>query len=111
MSVTEDGFVIRHSGRADLWPAAAGQPYERPVMGGGLDSQLAGARTVAASPVPATAEPGAGAKTAELLAQAQAASLAAIEQAAEAPGPQGAMARKVLAAMTAPQAAEEQAAG
>jgi hypothetical protein len=53
MSLTEDGFVVRHSGRADLWPEA--RPSELPVSAPGAGLEAIASETpepVAAQPAP-----------------------------------------------------------
>jgi hypothetical protein len=99
MSVTEDGFAVRHSGRLDLWPAAAGQPSGLPVSAPGAGLEAIASQTQ--EPVPA--QPAAGTQDRMAAALDEAA-----VQAQEILGPEAA---SVVADTAAALRAETQAAG
>jgi hypothetical protein len=97
MSVVEDGFAVRHSGRLDLWPA--GQPSGLPVSAPGAGLEAIASQT----PEPVPARPAAGTQDRMAAALDEAA-----VQAREILGPEAA---SVVADTAAALRAETQAAG
>lgn len=71
MTLVEDGFVIRNSGRADLWPAsAAGLAQPGPVTGAGLQA-IASETPEPLPPAPAPPQDRMATALAETVAEAQ----------------------------------------